>query len=101
MNFIKDPWVHTYGKIKIKNVNNNNLVLHEIAITWLDTRWCSISRNAAGANFLQNCSKSFFPINLRFGPKNSVLVSDPVILDLKLQLAKMHSIKPAPLKRLH
>ena len=44
MNFIKNPLVHTYGEINIKNVNdnfliikaaatNNNLVLHKIAIT--------------------------------------------------------------------
>ena len=44
MNFIKNPWVHTYGEIKIKNVDNkflilkvaakiNDLVLHEIVIT--------------------------------------------------------------------
>ena len=49
MKFIKNPLVHTYGEIKIKNVNNkfliikaaatnNNLVLHEIVITKRDTR---------------------------------------------------------------
>ena len=49
MNFIKNPLVHTYGEIKINNVNNkfliikaaatnNNKVLHEIVITKRDTQ---------------------------------------------------------------
>ena len=48
-NFIKNPLVHKYGEIKIKNVKNkflifkaaatnNNLVLHKIIITKRDTR---------------------------------------------------------------
>ncbi len=64
MNFIKNPLVHTYGEIKIKNLynkiliitaaaTNNNLVLHKIVITKRDTRWYFISRNLGGANLLQ------------------------------------------------
>ena len=67
---IENSWVHTYGEIKIKIVNNkylilkanatnNNSFLHEIAITKRDTQIHSNYRNLGGAILLQKCSKFF------------------------------------------
>ena len=73
MNFIKKSWFPTFGEIKIKHLNNkililkasatnNNLVLNEIAITKLETRWYSVNRNLGGANLHPKMLQVFFQI---------------------------------------